>query len=67
YCPQNLASVSAEHRERFHQGIREIEEIPGWTDCEHGGRLLLDAQEGKQFCRKLQNESNREEISSILR
>jgi hypothetical protein len=37
------------------------------TDCEHDGRLLLDAQQGKQLCRKLQQESKKEEISSILR
>jgi hypothetical protein len=31
------------------------------TDCEHGGRLLLDAQERRHLCQKLQKERKKKE------
>jgi hypothetical protein len=56
YFTHNLSTVSKEQHERFRQDIREMEK----TDCEHGGRLLLDAQERRHLCRKLQKEKKKE-------
>jgi hypothetical protein len=36
-------------------------------DCECDGRLLLAAREGWHLCHKLQKESKKKDISSILR
>jgi hypothetical protein len=56
YFTHNLSTVSKEQHERFRQDIREMEK----TDCEHGGRLLMDAQERRHLCRKLQKEKKKE-------
>ena len=58
YYTHNLSTLSKEQHERFHQDIREMEKM----DCEHGGRLLSDAQERRHLCRKLQKEKKREKF-----
>lgn len=63
-----MSVVLVSNRWKISPGLKENgKKIPKWMDCEHDGRLLLDTQEGKQLCRKLQEESKKEEISFILR
>lgn len=54
----NLSTVSKEQHERFHQNIKEMEKM----DCEHGGRLLSDAQARRHLCVKLQKEKKKEKF-----
>lgn len=58
YFTHNLSTASKEQHERFHQDIREMEK----ADCEHDGRLLLDAQERKHLCQKLQKGKKKEKF-----
>lgn len=62
YFMHNLSTFSKEQHERFHQDIREMEKM----DCEHGGRLLSDAQERRHLCRKLQKEKKREKFQPYV-
>ena len=58
YYMHNLSTVSKEQHERFHQNIKEMEKM----DCEHGGRLLSDAQARRHLCVKLQKEKKKEKF-----
>lgn len=58
YFTHNLSTVNNEKHEIFHQDIMEMEKM----DCEHGGRLLLDSQERRHLCRKLQKEKKKEKF-----
>jgi hypothetical protein len=55
----NLSTVSEGQHEIFHQDVREMEK----TDCEHDGRLLLDAQGRRHLCQKLQKERKKEKFN----
>lgn len=58
YYMHNLSTVSKEQHERFHHNIKEMEKM----DCEHGGRLLSDAQARRHLCVKLQKEKKKEKF-----
>lgn len=58
YFTHSLSTASKEQHERFHLDIREMEK----TDGEHGGRLLLDAQERRHVCRNLKKKKKKEKF-----